>query len=66
MTAPVPDVAAREAETKAETRRRHAAWLRECARRAEALAAEYRANADRIDAEADAALAVVTTPGGAE
>jgi hypothetical protein len=32
-----------------ETRRRHAAWLRECARRSEALAAEYRANADRID-----------------
>lgn len=31
------------------TRRRHAAWLRECARRADALAAEYRANADRID-----------------
>jgi hypothetical protein len=34
---------------RAATRRRHAAWLRECARRAELLAAEYRANADRID-----------------
>ena len=58
MTA--PDVAARIAATT-ETRRRHAAWLRECARRAELLAAEYRANADRIDTEADAA-----TDGGAE
>jgi hypothetical protein len=36
-----------------ETRRRHAAWLRECARRAELLAAEYRANADRIDPDSN-------------
>jgi len=38
---------------RGETARRHAAWLRECARRADALAAEYRANAERIEARAD-------------
>jgi hypothetical protein len=38
---------------RGETARKHAAWLRECARRADALAAEYRANAERISARAD-------------
>jgi hypothetical protein len=46
VTAAVP---AGDPGAVSETRRRHAAWLRECARRTEALAAEYRANADRID-----------------
>lgn len=45
---------------RGETARKHAAWLRECARRADALAAEYRANADRIEARADAAAVACT------